>query len=103
MTTRYGTARKVQMHGTARAFISGKSARSFNSNTDGGTYWLHGHAIATKYGLDGRWVLAFDWCGHYTPTTTNHINAILHAAGASTRVSYAAARRAGQTRFEVAV
>lgn len=64
----------------AAAFIEGRAASCHNAKTDGSTYWLHGHAIA------------FDWCGWHTPTTANHMNAILALLPHSMRVSYAEAR-----------
>ena len=88
---------------TALAFIRGIKGKCHNAHTDGTHYWLHGHLICTKYGEPGKYVLAFDWCGYYTKTTTNHINNILRAAGANVRVGYASARRNGTQRFEVAV
>ena len=88
---------------TAKAFIHGIKGHCHNATTDGTEYRLHGNLICTKYGEPGKYVLAFDWCGYYTTTTTNHMNNILRAARANVRVSYTQARRNNITRFEVAV
>lgn len=74
----------------ALAFTKGLSARTGNSRTDGTTYWLHGSAIAVKH--HQHHIVRFDWCGYHTPTTDNHMNAILRAMGSDLRVSYAQAR-----------
>ena len=50
---------------TANAFAEGRAARSGSARTDGKTYWLHGHPIATKT-AEG---IVFDWCGWHTQTT----------------------------------
>jgi hypothetical protein len=60
----------------ATAFINGKPASSHNSKTDGNKYWLHGNLIAEK-GINGSVII--NWCGWYTPTTTNHLNHIAKA------------------------
>ena len=62
-------------------------------------YWLHGSTIAKQYEKGGP--ITFDWCGFYTPTTASHMNEILKAAGYQKRVSYAQARKAGDTSFTV--
>jgi len=63
----------------------------------GTEYLLHGNRICRKG--DAGNALHFDWCGWYTPTTANHMNAILRAAGKDIRVSYSQARKAGVTQF----
>ena len=87
----------------AKAFIQGIKGWSGNAVTDGTTYMLHGHTIATKYGMPGKWVVVFEWCGWYTMTTANHMNEILKAGGAPFRVGYSSAKKAGMTKFEVAL
>jgi hypothetical protein len=75
---------------TADAFAAGRPARCHNAATDGRTYRLHGHAIATR---DATGAITFDWCGWFTTTTAAHMNAILAALKVpGQRVSYAAAR-----------
>lgn len=59
-------------------------------------YRLHGNVIARLLPADGS--IEFNWCGWYTPTTANHMNAILRAGGRSIRVSYAR-YRAADVRF----
>lgn len=78
----------------ANAFIAGKQGQCHNSKTDGTTYWLHGNPIARK--IDGGSVI-ISWCGWYTPTTANHLNAIARAYGTGNRFSYAYARDKGVT------
>jgi hypothetical protein len=76
----------------AQAFANGEAAKSGNARTDGTTYWLHGHAIATK-APDG---LRYDWCCWTTPTTATHLNHIAQACGfTKIRFSYAEARDYG--------
>lgn len=60
-------------------------------------YRLHGNVIARQDSQHG--VITFDWCGWYTPTTANHINEILKAAGCPRRVSYTQAKRQGIKTF----
>ena len=60
-------------------------------------YRLHGNVIATRETPNGP--ITFNWCGYYGPTTANHINKILQAAGIAYRVSYADARKKGITTF----
>lgn len=60
---------------------------------DANEYVLHGNVIARQYEKGGR--IDFDWCGWYTPTTANHMNEILKAAGIDKRVSYAEHRDNG--------
>lgn len=81
----------------AKAFAEGRACHSGNARTDGQTYWLHGHPIATKT-TEG---IVFDWCGWHTQTTARHMNNLLHAVGSSLRVSAAAALKEGQTAFTV--
>jgi hypothetical protein len=66
---------------------------------DGNEYRLHGNVICRQYEKNGP--LHFDWCDWYTPTTANHMNEILKAAGKDKRVSYAQARDAGVEVFTV--
>jgi hypothetical protein len=82
-----------------KAFVDGKVSRTHNSFTDGTTYFLHGHAIARRPGGHGCPII-FDWCKHYTPTTANHMNHILKAAGAHFRVSATKDDAAGIKVFE---
>lgn len=76
----------------AQAFAKGLSARTSNSHTDGTKYVLHRSVIARKLSHGDQHVVRFDWCGYHTPTTANHMNAILRAIGSDPRVSYAQAR-----------
>lgn len=78
---------------TAKAFANHQAFKCHNATTDGQTYRLHGHAIAEW--SNGSVII--NWCGWYTPTTANHLNAILEALGRTYRVSYAQARNEGQT------
>lgn len=83
----------------AAAFVAGDTAKCHNAYTDGWTYWLHGHPIAKRYDRgDYPFNLTLNWCGWYTPTTTNHLNAIAKAVGAR-GVSYSQARAAGVKHF----
>lgn len=84
---------------TATAFIAGKPAKCHNARTDGQTYTLHKTIIARKTDAG----LTLNWGGWHTPTTANHLNAILDAAGARFRVSYAQARDGCVTLVDVAV
>lgn len=79
----------------ARAFARKQAASCHNAKTDGQTYWLHGHAIATHTKDDVR----YSWCDHYTRTTANHLNKIRDALDIwrAPRFSYAAARDSGET------
>lgn len=75
----------------AKAFVEQRVARCHNSEVQIYTshlhmcnndpvrvlYKLHGHTIA-EYGTKER-IVTFDWCGHYTVTTANHMNMILAA------------------------
>lgn len=87
----------------AREFVSGNRKLSHPSVEiryplgSGTEYLLHGNRICRKG--DAGNALHFDWCGWYTPTTANHINAILKAAGREIRVSYAQARKAKTREF----
>ena len=84
MTTRYQTA---------LAFARFASAQCHNARTDDVEYRLHGHCIARWIEpTPGHWIVRFDWCGWYTPTTAAHMNDILRALGVNMRVSYAQAR-----------
>jgi len=74
---------------TARMFLARKSARCHNASTNGSTYTLHNSIIA-KWLENGS--IEFSFCGHFTSTTSSHINEILKQAGATKRVSYAQAR-----------
>ena len=58
------------------AFEQGKSLKVGNTETDGKTIWLFGHAIV-KRDPDGlvRWSLA----GHNTMTTRERVNGIVNA------------------------
>jgi hypothetical protein len=58
-------------------------------------YRLHNNVIAS---MDDQGLVTMNWCGWYTTTTANHMNAILEELGAY-RVSYAKARDAGTTTF----
>jgi hypothetical protein len=59
-----------------KAFEQGKSLKVGNTETDGQTIWLFGHAII-KRDPDGlvRWSLA----GHNTMTTRERVNGIVNA------------------------
>lgn len=81
----------------ARAFIEGRTAKCHNARTNGTEYVLHRTTIARKEGT----FIEFNWGGWWTPTTTNHMNAILTAAGINKRVSYAQARDASEYGFVV--
>ena len=76
----------------AAAFAAGNSAKCGNANTDGSGYKLHKTIIAVKRAEGG---VTLNWGGYYTPTTANHMNAVLKAMGIAKRVSYAQARDAG--------
>lgn len=62
-------------------------------------YRLYGNVIATITHRGAP--ITFNWCGWYGPTTANHINNILRAAGKACRVSYAQARKDGQSIFTI--
>lgn len=82
---------------TAVAFANRLVASCHNAKTGAGIYQLHGHTIA-------RWEDSFitlRWCGYYTPTTASHMNEILKAFRAPTRVSYARARDMGLDGYNV--
>lgn len=83
----------------AQAFAQGKPGRCHNAHTDGETYTLHKSAIAVRTGND----VCFYWHRWYTPTTASHMNALLRALGAPTRVSYATARDTEQDCFVVSL
>lgn len=77
----------------AQAFASKKAGKSHNSHTDGVTYFLHGHPIATHESAERVY---FNWCGWFTPTTANHLNHIKAALNApGQRFGYASARDSG--------
>lgn len=82
----------------AAAFAAGNSAKCGNASTDGSGYKLHKTIIAVKNANGG---VTLNWGGYYTPTTANHMNAVLKASGINTRVSYAQARDAGHTTVTV--
>lgn len=68
-----------EQKGTGRikkAFEQGKSLKAGNTETDGQTIWLYGHAII-KRDPDGlvRWSLA----GYNTMTTRQRVNQIVNA------------------------
>ena len=56
-------------------------------------YLLHNNIIA-QFDPNNR-SLSLHWCGWYSPTTANHMNAILRAFGIAQSVSYAQARDSG--------
>ncbi len=87
----------------AAQFAAGKRGTSHNAKVitlinGADEYTLHGYTIAKV--AEGC-SIKFDWCGWYTSTTARHMNAILKAAGSDKRVSYAAAKKAGETTFTV--
>lgn len=83
----------------AQAFAEGRNAHCHNARTDGSGYFLHRTMIAVHH-KDGG--VTLNWGGYYTPTTANHMNAVLRAMGINRRVSYAQARDAGHTTVRVA-
>jgi len=76
-------------------FASGRSSKCHNASTDGMRYTLH-RSIIAKWACED---LVIDWCGWYTPTTANHINAILDACLIGQHVSYADAKRQDVSRI----
>jgi hypothetical protein len=82
---------------TAAAFANKLVASCHNAKTGAGIYQLHGHTIAKweKFEHEGEKLITLNWCGWYTPTTASHMNEILSALRAPTRVSYARARDLG--------
>lgn len=74
----------------AAAFYAGKSRKRGNCETDGRTYWLHGHAIAKRIppedipaavvrrlrGGDPGKRLEFSWADYCTQTTARHLYAL---------------------------
>jgi hypothetical protein len=85
------------VEGLAYAFVAGKPGKCHNADTDGQRYRLHASDIVTK--TDGG-DYVFDWCGWYTPTTANHINAVLRALG-EPQHSRSSDEKAGVTTFTV--
>lgn len=80
----------------AQRFVNGATKGNVhNARIDGNEYKLHGHVICKR--IEGS--LAFNWCGWYTPTTANHMNQLLLAAGANQRVSYSQACKADISSF----
>lgn len=79
----------------AQAFIAGNPGACHNAETDGQTYWLHGHPITVK--TDNN--VVFYWHGYHTMTTASHMNGLLKALGAPFRVGYAKARDNNDTHF----
>jgi hypothetical protein len=79
----------------AQAFVEGRRATCHNAYTNGTVYSLHGHFIARKENGD----VYFDWCGWHSQTTANHMNNILAAMHAGTRVSASEHARAGINGF----
>jgi hypothetical protein len=59
------------------AFLEGRGRKVNAHETDGETYWLHGHAIARK---DGR-TFVIDACGYPTVTTFAVLNQIASVGG----------------------
>jgi hypothetical protein len=88
---------------TALAFINRLVASCHNAKTGAGIYQLHGHTIARweAFDCEGETLITMSWCGYYTPTTASHMNAILKALEAPTRVSYARARDLGVKGYNV--
>ena len=92
----------MTIQSVAQAFANGKPAHCHNAHTDGRSYWLHGHRIATFEDVpdlpkeschQGMSLASFDWCGWFTPTTANHLNHIAEALDSrDRRFSYALAR-----------
>jgi hypothetical protein len=84
----------------ADAFQAGRAAKCHNAKTDGRSYWLHGHEIATRQ-PDGS--VLFAWRGWYTPTTAAHMNSIIASLRnpIAKRVSYARHRDERITQFIV--
>ena len=82
---------------TALAFAAGKAAHCHNARTDGTTYRLHNTDIARK--IPGG--VELNWGGWYKPTTASHMNEVLRAVGANTRVDFAMARDLGETTVQV--
>jgi hypothetical protein len=83
---------------TAAAFAARLVASCHNAKTGAGIYQLHGHTIAKwddTFNHEGEQLITLSWCGYYTPTTASHLNAILKALRAPTRVPYARARDLG--------
>ena len=73
----------------AEAFAMGRMKKNKTAFTDGQTYTLHSTDIVHK--VPGG--VELNWGGWYTPTTANHMNAVLAALGISRGVSYSAARK----------
>jgi hypothetical protein len=83
---------------TAAAFASRLVASCHNAKTGAGIYQLHGHTIAKwedSFNHEGEKLITLHWCGWYTPTTASHLNCILSALRAPSRVSYSRARDLG--------
>lgn len=57
---------------TTEAFLKRKAKSNGNTNTDGNTLFLHGHAIARHVGQG----LEITTAGWNTPTTRDRLNAI---------------------------
>ena len=64
------------------AFIRGEDARKDNTESKGGTLYLHGNAIAKHF--DGAILLSN--AGWETRTTQSRLNAVLQLAGKEGRV-----------------
>jgi hypothetical protein len=59
-----------------KAFEQGKSLKVGNTETDGQTIWLFGHAIIKR---DGWGVVEWSLAGHNTMTTRERVNGIVNA------------------------
>jgi len=89
---------------TAAAFANRLVASCHNAKTGAGIYQLHGHTIARwedSFEHEGEKLITLRWCGYYTQTTASHMNEILKALRAPTRVSYARARDTGLEGYNV--
>lgn len=64
------------------AFIRGEDARKDNTESAGGTLYLHGNAIAKHF--DG--IILVSNAGWETRTTQSRLNAVLQLAGKEARV-----------------
>ena len=64
------------------AFVRGEDARKDNTESAGGTLYLHGNAIAKHF--DG--IILVSNAGWETRTTQSRLNAVLQLAGKEARV-----------------